>query len=134
MVQNALPDSPTAWRQVVYTCYQPREFAGEQDLAVKRQAWAVLATACCTCLARQHSRPGELLAAVQDFRVTTHWPTYQACLFPELESGAPLPLSVLHTVLRKDSRAQLGHGSDPALPARLLTCLHISTRVTDPSV
>ena len=61
-LQNELPDLPTAFRQVCYCCYQPRAFATEADLAVKRQGWDA-------------------------FRVSTHWPAYQVALFPEGGSG-----------------------------------------------
>ena len=47
---------------MVYTCFQPKEFATPDDLILKRTAY-------------------------EDFRVTTHWPAYNVALFPEGGSG-----------------------------------------------
>ena len=55
--QNSLPETPSDWRQVCYTCYQPRALATDADLAVKREGW-------------------------YDWRVSTHWPAFNVNLFP----------------------------------------------------
>ena len=39
VVQNVYPDKLSAWRHVVYTCYQPRSMASAEDLRLKAQAW-----------------------------------------------------------------------------------------------
>ena len=60
--QNVSPEVSSDFRHVVYTCFQPREFATAEDLDLKRIAY-------------------------EQYRVTTHWPAYNVALFPEGGSG-----------------------------------------------
>ena len=62
LVQNTVPALTDHWRHVVYACYQPRSFAGEEDLRLKAQAW-------------------------EEYRVTTHWPARNVHLFPKSQPG-----------------------------------------------
>uniref|UniRef100_A0A383WPX7 Phytanoyl-CoA dioxygenase n=1 Tax=Tetradesmus obliquus TaxID=3088 RepID=A0A383WPX7_TETOB len=61
--QNIGPAATTAWRHVVYACYQPRCLATEKDLQLKQQAW-------------------------DDFLLTTHWPSHNIRAFPGLGKSA----------------------------------------------
>ncbi|KAF6262035.1 hypothetical protein COO60DRAFT_687595 [Scenedesmus sp. NREL 46B-D3] len=61
--QNIGPAATTAWRHVVYACYQPRALATDCDLQLKQQAW-------------------------EQFLVTTHWPSHNVTVLPGLGSSA----------------------------------------------
>ncbi len=73
LVQNTVPALTDHWRHVVYACYQPRAFAGEEDLRLKAQAW-------------------------EEFRVTTHWPARNVHLFPKSQPGKGMCTVSLMTV------------------------------------
>lgn len=38
-LQNTYPAEIKSWRHVVYTCYQPRSMASQQDLEMKAEAY-----------------------------------------------------------------------------------------------
>lgn len=58
LLQNTYPPEIKSWRHVVYTCYQPRSMASQQDLKMKAKAY-------------------------QNYQITTHLPAQNIRVYDE---------------------------------------------------
>ena len=71
-MQNVFPSKSTAFRHVVYTCYQPAAMASDELLAEKRRAY-------------------------QEHLITTHWPAMNLQLFDQAIGALQYPTGTQKT-------------------------------------